>query len=743
MTKATIWVLGLFAAMMAACPAVASASNNSVRLDADAFDRKIFSSHGTVDSSGREQTTFHQEILIRNDAGVAEFGQYPLDFDDETEKLDLLEAYTRKPDGRKIPVNLNAVYLQLAQGDDATPQFDSTKQKIVVFPQLAAGDTMVLTYRRTELKPTIPGQFSRTFVLAPDFAIDDFEMSLAVSDRFKVNVFERNLTVKRIHQGHIQLFRLSYHHPVAPADYISELDDRDVSPMVLISSYATWDQFAAKYADLIAPTLTQDRAIAAQANQITQGVTDRAARTKLIYDWVSTHIRYVAVELGNGGYVPHSAATVLALGYGDCKDHATLFSALLKAEGIPSVRVLINSNASYQLGDVPTMGAFDHMITWLPELKIYADTTAQFAPFGALPFREYGKPVIFVVNTGDARHTVPILTPGTARTVTTISSAIDSENRIIGDISYSGTGPFDFAARGDGFYAQSQGADYDDEVLQERNLSGTARVTSSTEPTDLDQKFTLQGHFVEDPNPGILADNETSMPAGLNLGYVPGEFLLGPLNPGKLPATAPTPCYSGTEERDLSLRLPPGYRIEKAPSDLILRTAHGSYSSVWHTDNAAGRIERTMIFTSRVDQAVCTGALRREATDLIAKIKDDLDQNVTLITTAAWQEQQRDLETAQTLAAFRQSPWRYIATSFSQQEQSVGALALYNTAIATEALLLQHEIPSWLRALTASLMIAIPLVTFQIFVSALIFLFRTRRRGPLSSVEYAAGDSEQ
>ena len=67
--------------------------------------------------------------------------------------------------------------------------------------------------------------------------------------------------------------------------------------------------------------------------------------------------------------MPHDADVVIANGYGDCKDHATLFAALLQAKGIASEPVLINANNSYALPDAPTLAQFNHLITWIPELK--------------------------------------------------------------------------------------------------------------------------------------------------------------------------------------------------------------------------------------------------------------------------------------------------------------------------------------------------------------------------------------
>jgi len=73
-----------------------------------------------------------------------------------------------------------------------------------------------------------------------------------------------------------------------------------------------------------------------------------------------------------------------------------LFSALLRAKGIESELVLINLGFGYSGPRAPGFSAFNHMISWLPEFGLYADTTAAVAPFGTLPFPEYGKPVLHV-----------------------------------------------------------------------------------------------------------------------------------------------------------------------------------------------------------------------------------------------------------------------------------------------------------------------------------------------------------
>jgi transglutaminase-like putative cysteine protease len=84
--------------------------------------------------------------------------------------------------------------------------------------------------------------------------------------------------------------------------------------------------------------------------EITQQVAalTASARTPLdkmqaLAQFVQNDIRYVAIELGIGGWQPHAASEVFVHRYGDCKDKATLLSSMLSQVGIESFYVVINS----------------------------------------------------------------------------------------------------------------------------------------------------------------------------------------------------------------------------------------------------------------------------------------------------------------------------------------------------------------------------------------------------------------
>lgn len=77
---------------------------------------------------------------------------------------------------------------------------------------------------------------------------------------------------------------------------------------------------------------------------------------------VRDRVRYVAVELGIGGFQPHPAAETLANLYGDCKDKGTLLQSVLSAGGITSYPLLVNLGGRMSLPAEPPVPAFNHLV---------------------------------------------------------------------------------------------------------------------------------------------------------------------------------------------------------------------------------------------------------------------------------------------------------------------------------------------------------------------------------------------
>ncbi len=96
---------------------------------------------------------------------------------------------------------------------------------------------------------------------------------------------------------------------------------------------------------------------------------------------VQDDIRYVGLEVGAGGYLARPPETVVANGFGDCKDKALLLRTLLVALGIEARVALASTDDGFGLADsLPRMGAFDHMIVAarLRDRWVFMDPTESF-----------------------------------------------------------------------------------------------------------------------------------------------------------------------------------------------------------------------------------------------------------------------------------------------------------------------------------------------------------------------------
>lgn len=81
-----------------------SAGAPSLAEEAPALSVVLMARDILVAEDGRTNTTVHVEIHIGNESAVMTAGQQTLSFSADTEALEIVEAYTRKRDGKRIAV---------------------------------------------------------------------------------------------------------------------------------------------------------------------------------------------------------------------------------------------------------------------------------------------------------------------------------------------------------------------------------------------------------------------------------------------------------------------------------------------------------------------------------------------------------------------------------------------------------------------------------------------------------------
>jgi hypothetical protein len=137
---------------------------------------------------------------------------------------------------------------------------------------------------------------------------------------------------------------------------------RDFLPTVFYTVTKSWNLAGDYVQSKFSPKILVTEDITAKANAICGELIGKEA-IDTIASWVANNIRTVALSLGDAGYSPNDASTVLKNSYGDSRDRAVLLAALLKARGFanPNIALLPQVNAKVH-ENVFSLAQFDKVV---------------------------------------------------------------------------------------------------------------------------------------------------------------------------------------------------------------------------------------------------------------------------------------------------------------------------------------------------------------------------------------------
>jgi len=165
-------------------------------------------------------------------------------------------------------------------------------------------------------------------------------------------------------------------------------------------SSESWNAFGKWYS-----TLAEKQYVLSHSNQslyreLVKDITLDKDRVKVLYQYLQSKMRYVAIGLGISGWQPREAESVATTCYGDCKYLSTLFIAMLRLNGIKAYPALIRTRyEGVVLADFPS-NQFDHVITFVPleAEMLWLDCTCSYCPFGELPAQDEGCQALVVMD---------------------------------------------------------------------------------------------------------------------------------------------------------------------------------------------------------------------------------------------------------------------------------------------------------------------------------------------------------
>jgi hypothetical protein len=569
---------------------------------------------------GSELVTQHSELQVLTPAFASTLAQFPLSYKEGSTDLTIVEAYTLKADGRKIPVEPAGIITQQSPGNSPLMAlFTDTKQKVILFPNVEVGDTLAFTEKRQIKQLYFPGQTLKNGFFTPNIPVDDETITIVAPKSLVLATETHDVEFHKSEDGGNNVYTLHYSNPTPLPEQTSLIANQDYFPRYFISTFKDYDALGRAYGALIRPKMSVTPKIKAQADSITDGITDKREKARAIYEWVSKHIRYVAVFFGTGDLVPHDAESILANAYGDCKDHVALFSALLKAAGIDSVPVLINATNGYTSPKVPSLAQFNHLIAWLPEFKIYADTTANYLPFGTLALSEYGKPVLLAGTTEAGLRQAPLMNADTAKITFTSVMTLDDQRLVTAESTTTGTGVFAAQLRHLATEIQSIGPERAaSDILAKQGKPNATGTFDIGNPDGFAQQYSISSKY-STPRPLQFS----VMPAGLRLLPATGDLFIGPMGNTKIKDSDPTPCYNGNASEDVTLNLPANAHVASLPVNANVKEAQFQYSSRWSQTGQTITVHREM--SAKLKEPLCNNDVRKQAAAAISVIKKDYE----------------------------------------------------------------------------------------------------------------------
>ena len=532
-------------------------------------------------NSTREQTS---RVRVQTDGGVQQWGLLSFPFQSANQIVEVDYVRVRKADGSIIITPADNVQDLDAEITRSAPFYSDLREKHVAVKGLGKGDTLEYQAHWHTTKPLIPGQFWFGYNFHHDGIVlaERLEIKVPAERAIKVKGPQAAQTVTA--EGGARIYVWTHSRLENAKDPESDQKKatetalgRLAPPDVQISSFQTWEEVGRWYWNLQKDRIEPTPAIRAKAAELTKGMTDDAAKMQAIYDFVSTHYRYIGIAFGIGRYQPHAADDVLANNYGDCKDKHTLLASLLQASGITLYPALINS--SFKLDpDVPSPSQFDHIIGYLPQSKdkdaIWLDTTAEVAPYGYLvpPLRDKQA----LVMSGDTSMQL-VMTPADPPFPSTQNFKID------GKLSDDGTfeAKVEDTIRGDGGVLmraafrqvpQPQWKDLVQQISYELGFSGTVSEVSASKPEEIGEPFHFSYSYNRKDYPDWKSDHHFTVP-GL-------PFLMLPVREDqKYPIWLGQPLETVSDSK---VEVPTGYKPQ-LPSNVDLKydfaEYHASYSS--------------------------------------------------------------------------------------------------------------------------------------------------------------------
>ena len=566
----------------------------------------------TVKDNGEIETRYRCAYKLLRPEAREEYGGIQVNFNNET-KITYLKAWTITSSGNAIEVKEKDA---LERDVSSYEVYSDQKLKYLRFPEPVPGSVVGYEY----VQKHRPFLFDDVWGFQSTIPTRKARFALQLPQGWEyTNFWAHHEELKPVTSGTNQFswelqdipgIEVEKEMPPWPA-VAGRMDvkyfPRD--PKMRTRTTGSWKELGLWYASLTASSRAPSPQLQAKVAELTAHSPDRLAKMKALAEFVQRRIRYVAIEIGIGGMQPHNASDVFAHQYGDCKDKATLMSAMLHEIGVDSYYVLVDTERGIVVPAFPST-RFDHAILAIkvpddvPAASLYAvvnhptlgrllffDPTSEYVPLGYLPSSLQDNFGLVVGPDGGELLAMPLLPAATNRLLRTGNLKLSEAGSLDGNVQETRWGGPAESRRAQLLeVAPKLRAKVFEEFLGSTLNSFTLTHASIGNLDQFDQTLTLDYSFV---SAGYAKSAGNLLIVQPRVVGSKGSSILS----GK-PRLYPIEFPEATRQDDVfDITLPAGYVVDELPKPVKAECPYGTYQSEVQVSGNVMHYKRTYEIT--------------------------------------------------------------------------------------------------------------------------------------------------
>ncbi|MGH7559458.1 MAG: DUF3857 domain-containing transglutaminase family protein [Gemmatimonadales bacterium] len=412
------WVAGVFGFMLAApldAQAVGSRLNDTLYTlasDSAAYRDQPYVyllDEGVIrlEPDGRSARTYRQVIWVLKESAIEQWSEFRFSHQPGRQRWTLNWARVVAPGGTVITPAPDIAQESDVPAAMESPVYVDQKVNRLTLGRVRVGSIVDVSYTLEDRQPWRPGDFFATWVVNPGMPVRRSRLVLDAPKAIEPRVRVRNLpfqpTIAEENGRRVTTWATRDVPSIKIEPFAA--DSNDVIMSIDVAGASDWKDVGAWFAGLARDRYAMTPALERKVAELVRGARTLDDSIRALHRYVADEVRYVSVSLGIGGYQPRPASEVLASGFGDCKDKAVLFIALLRRIGVSASPVLLN-NGGDVTRELPSIAQFDHAIAAVdrPGGRIYVDLTASRFPWGQVPGSIQGQFALVMLPNGNVEE---------------------------------------------------------------------------------------------------------------------------------------------------------------------------------------------------------------------------------------------------------------------------------------------------------------------------------------------------